>query len=126
MNPSGKKRKNTRQLQIEKLDHMLWLSTPLGKIMTTIKKQTQKIFPSTPAIIKYKPRAWVVRLPSAFIGQKRKNNGGFQAIVMAENEDQAWDEAAKCDEWEILDFSIEQMSVFPMNPAEDEICEEKK
>ena len=126
MNPSDKKRKASKQLQIKHLDHMLWLSTPLGKIMTTIKKQTQKVFPSTPAIIKYKPRAWVVRLPSAFIGQKRKNNGGFQAIVMAENEDQAWDEAANCKEREILNFSIEQMSAFPMNPAEDEIAEEKK
>ena len=45
---------------------------------------------------------------------------------MAENEDQAWDEAANCKEWEILNFSIEQMSAFPMNPAEDEIAEEKK
>ena len=37
MNQSNRKKK-TQQLEISKLDEMLWLSTPLGKLMNSINK----------------------------------------------------------------------------------------
>ena len=38
MSKKNKKEKAQRQLEIDQLDEMLWLSTPLGKFMTSIKK----------------------------------------------------------------------------------------
>ena len=60
-------------------------------------------------------RSWVVRIPSSFVFTGAKT-GGFQTIVIAETRDQAWEEASKCDEWEILDFFISHMKVFPQDP----------
>ena len=54
-------------------------------------------------------------IPSAFVFTGSKT-GGFQTIVQAETQDEAWEEASKCDEWEILDFFISHMKVFPKEP----------
>ena len=60
-------------------------------------------------------RSWVVRIPSTFVFTGAKT-GGFQTIVIAETRDQAWEEASKSEEWEILDFFISHMKVFPKEP----------
>ena len=60
-------------------------------------------------------RAPIVRIPFTvvFTGSK---TGGFQTIVQAETQDEAWEEASKCDEWEIPDLFISHMKVFPKGP----------
>jgi len=116
MNQSNKKKKKAEtQLKINQLDEMLWRSTPLGKFLSSIKKDTAKISRSGPTTTKNEKRSWVVRIPSAFVFTGSKT-GGFQTVVKAETQDQAWDEAAKCNEWEILDFFISHMKVFPQDP----------
>ena len=120
MNPSGKKRKNTRQLQIEKLDHMLWLSTPLGKFLSSIKNQSKRVLPSKEIPPKKKFRSWVVRLPSSFLGYKRMGPAGFQTIVIAEDSDSALEKAADCDVWDVLDIPITSLQVFLKDPIECE------
>ena len=118
MNQSNKKNKNEkvqRQLEIDQLDEILWRSTPLGKFLSTIKRKASKVSSSGAVTHKKEKRSWVVRIPSAFVFTGAKT-GGFQTIVMAETRDQAWAEASKCDEWEILDFFISQMKVFPKEP----------
>jgi len=45
-----------------------------------------------------------------FTGSKR---GGFQTIVKAWTLDQAWDKATKSEGWELLDFAVNLMSIFP-------------
>ena len=114
MSKKKKSEKVQRQLEINQLDEMLWLSTPLGKFMSSINRQAKKIFPSSRPN-KYTQRAWVVRIPAAFIFTG-SNTGGFQTIVMAKTRDQAWEEAAKSEEWEILNFFISHMKVFPKEP----------
>ena len=114
----SKKKKNEkvqRQLEIDQLDKMLWLSTPLGKSLSSIKRKASKVSRSEALSRKKEKRSWVVRIPSAFVFTGAKT-GGFQTIVIAETRDQAWEEASKCDEWEILDFFISHMKVFPKEP----------
>ena len=117
MNSSDKEKKEKeRQLRIKKLDEMLWLTTPLGQVLSSIQKQPQKVLPIKRKIIKYKPRDWVVRIPASFIGKRSKDTRGFQAIVTAETPDKAWDAASNCDRWEILDFPVSGMILFPKDP----------
>ena len=114
----SKKKKNEkvqRQLEIDQLDEMLWRSTPLSKSLSSIKRKASKVSRSEPLSRKKEKRSWVVRIPSAFIFTGAKT-GGFQTIVIAQTRDQAWEEASKCDEWEILDFFISHMKVFPKEP----------
>jgi len=65
---------------------------------------------------KYRPRGWVVRVPSAFVGYESLYPGGFQTVVIAETEDMAWEIAGNSDVWEQLDFPVEHLAVFPQNP----------
>ena len=115
MNPANKKQKVRKQLPIDQLEDILWCSTPLGKFLSSIKENTEKFSRIGPAITKDEKRSWVVRIPSAFVFTGSKT-GGFQTIVQAETQDEAWEEASKCDEWEILDFFISHMKVFPKDP----------
>ena len=115
MSKKNKNEKTQRQLEIDQLDEMLWRSTPLGKFLSTIKRKASKDSRSGPVTHKKEKRSWVVRIPSAFVFTGAKT-GGFQTIVIAETRDQAWEEASKCDEWEILDFFISHMKVFPKEP----------
>tara|TARA_B100000965_G_scaffold8364_1_gene6489 strand:+ start:500 stop:739 length:240 start_codon:yes stop_codon:yes gene_type:complete len=62
MNQSNRKKKTQKQLEISKLDEMLWLSTPLGKLMNSINKKTRKVFLSSRPN-KYIQRAWVFASP---------------------------------------------------------------
>ena len=54
-----------------------------------------------------KPRAWVIRVPAKFIAIDYMNAGGYQTVVMAENSDT----------WEVLDFNVTTMAVFPKDPV---------
>ena len=115
MTKKNKKEKAQRQLEMNQLDEMLWSSTPLGKFLSSIKRKASKVSRSEPLSRKKEKRSWVVRIPSAFVFTGAKT-GGSQTIVMAQTRDQAWEEASKCDEWEILDFFISHMKVFPKEP----------
>jgi len=64
-----------------------------------------------------KPRAWVIRVPAKFIAIDYMNAGGYQTVVMAENSDIAWDVATENDTWEVLDFNVTTMAVFPKDPV---------
>lgn len=64
-----------------------------------------------------RPRGYVIRLPGIFVGYDgKKEKGSFQTIVMALNEDHAWDVAMQHDVWTPLPFSVENVQIFPMNP----------
>ena len=115
MNPSNIKKKTQKQLEISKLDEMLWLSTPLGKIMSSIDKQEKKAFPSSKPN-KYTQRDWVVRIPSSFIAKRSNDNRGYQTVVIAETPAQALDAASVSNTWEVLDFSVSDFQVFPNTP----------
>ena len=115
MNQSNKKKELQKQLEIKQLDDMLWRSTPLGKFLSSTKEKAPKVSQKGIPSSKKEKRTWVVRIPSSFIFTGAKT-GGFQTIVMAETRDQAWAEASKCDEWEILEFFISHMKVFPKDP----------
>ena len=115
MTKKNKKEKAQRQLEIDQLDEMLWRSTPLGKFLSSTKRKASKVSRSGPVTRTKEKRSWVVRIPSAFVFTGAKT-GGFQTVVMAETRDQAWEEASKCDEWELLDFFIRHMKVFPKEP----------
>ena len=114
----SKKKKNEmvqRQLEINQLDEMVWLSTPLGKFMSSINRQAKKIFPSSRPN-KYSQRAWVVRIPNALVIDRSKDSHGFQTVVIAETPDQALEIASESSKWEILDFAVSDFQVFPNNP----------
>ena len=114
----SKKKKNEkvqRQLEIDQLDEMLWLSTPLGKFMSSINRQAKKILPSSRPN-KYTQRAWVVRIPSSFIAIRSNDNRGYQTVVLAETPDQALDAASVSNTWEVLDFAVSDFQVFPNTP----------
>ena len=115
MTKKNKKVKAQRQLEIDQLDEILWRLTPLGKFLSSIKRKASKVSRSEPLSRKKEKRSWVVRIPSAFVFTGAKT-GGFQTIVMAQTRDQAWEEASKCNEWELLDFFISHMKVFPKEP----------
>ena len=115
MSKTNKNEKVQRQLEIDQLDEMLWLSTPLGKFMSSIKKQARKVYPSSKPN-KYTQRAWVVRIPNAFVRNRSKDSHGFQTVVIAETPDQALEMASESSKWEILDFAVSDFQVFPNNP----------
>ena len=50
------------------------------------------------------------------MGMSSQYCGGFQTVVMALNTDNAWEVAADTDEWELLDFEVETVMVFPKDP----------
>ena len=108
-----KKRTQTKQLEIENLDEMVWRSTPLGKYMNSTNNRTTNVIPSYE--LKKIPRSWVVRIPGSLIitGAER---GGFQTIVKAWTLDKAWDAATKSEEWQLLPFRVNQMTIFQKEP----------
>ncbi len=50
------------------------------------------------------------------MGMSTEYCGGFQTVVMAANSDNAWEVAAETDEWELLDFEVSTVMVFPKSP----------
>ncbi len=115
MNPSNKRKKTRQQLEIQRLDELIWSSSPLGKFMSNINKRSNKDCPSFQLKAKNNDRSWIVRIPASFVFTGAKT-GGFQTIVIAETLDQAWDEAYKSNEWEILKFKVSHLCVFPKEP----------
>ena len=115
MSQNNKNEKTERQLEIDQLDEMLWLSTPLGKLMSSINRQAKKIFPSSRPN-KYTQRTWVVRIPNAFVIDRSKDSHGFQTVVIAETPDQALEIASESTNWEVLDFAVSDFQVFPNTP----------
>ena len=120
MDSSNKKKKSIRELKIDHLNRMIWLSTPLGKFLGTIKNQTAKVFSSTEVPKKNKIREWVVRLPCHSLGYKQMGPAGFQTIVHADSSIHALEQAADCDVWDVLDIPITSSQVFLKDPVEDE------
>lgn len=61
-----------------------------------------------------KPRAWVIRLPGAFmhLGEERKYSA-FQTVVVATSAETAWEVACMTDVWETLPFQVKQVQIFP-------------
>ncbi len=63
-------------------------------------------------------RAWVIRLPGAFVGPNGTiAKGSFQTIVMAQTEEMAWEVAMGCDVWEELPFQVDNVQIFPKEPV---------
>ena len=59
----------------------------------------------------------MIRLPGAFIGYGgAKESESFQAIVMAESEDMAWEVATTCDVWERIPWKVDKVQIFPRAP----------
>jgi hypothetical protein len=64
-----------------------------------------------------RPRAWVIRLPGAFLGPDgQRITGSFQTVVVAASEDMAWELAMDCDVWEQLPFPVKNVQIFPKDP----------
>ena len=112
MNSSDKKKKSTRAHKIDHLNRMIWLSTPLGKFLGAIQKQTAKVLPSTAVPTQKRLREWVVRLPCTSLGYKKMGPAGFQTIVHAYSSIQALEKAAENDIWVVLDIPISSPQVF--------------
>ena len=115
MSKKNKNEKAQRQIHLAKLDEMIWLSTPLGKFMSSMNKQARKVYPSSKPN-KYTQRAWVVRIPNAFVRNRSKDSHGFQTVVIAETPDQALEMASESRKWEVLDLEVSDFQVFPNNP----------
>lgn len=65
-----------------------------------------------------RPKAFVIRLPGVFVGYGgHKVKGSFQTIVMALNEEHAWDVAMNHDVWEQLPFEVKNVQIFPKDPV---------
>ena len=81
------------------------------------KTKTQKQDGSEPmGTTKYRPRGWVVRIPSAFVGYSSVTDTGFQTVVVAETPDDALDVASSSKVLEHLNFPVSDFQVFPQNP----------
>ena len=65
---------------------------------------------------KYRPRGWVVRIPSAFVGYDSVTDSGFQTVVIAQTPDDALDVASNSHVWEHLEFPVSDFQVFPQDP----------
>ena len=71
-----------------------------------------------PRDLEKRPRAWVIRLPGAFVGPSGViAKGSFQTIVVALTEDMAWEVAMSCDVWEELPFHVDNVKIFPKEPV---------
>ena len=61
-----------------------------------------------------KPRAWIIRIPGAFVGYGfKEGGGGFQTTVVAESWEAAWETAIDTDSWEVLPFDVKHIACFP-------------
>jgi len=77
------------------------------------QKQEHKQIGCESWVIK-KPRAWVVRIPGAFVGYSfEEGGGGFQTVVVAESWEAAWQTAMDTDSWDILPFDVDSIACFP-------------
>ena len=90
----------------------------LGFLLKKSKKQKQEQEQvGCESWVTKKPRAWVVRIPGAFVGYSvQEGGGGFQTVVLAESADAAIEVAMDVDSWEVLHFDIEGLCVFPRDP----------
>ncbi len=85
--------------------------------MRKSKKQKQEPNGCESWVIK-KPKAWVVRIPGAFVGYSvQEGGGGFQTVVVAESADSAIETAMDVDSWEVLHFDVEGICAFPRDPS---------
>ena len=59
----------------------------------------------------------MIRVPGEFIGYGgTRELGSFQAIVVAENDEMAWDIATRCDVWERIPWKVDNVQIFPRAP----------
>ena len=64
-----------------------------------------------------KPKPYVVRLPSGFLGEwGGMAKGGYQTVVLAKSAEDAFEVASLCDCWEQLPFDVEGCQAFPKDP----------
>ncbi len=81
------------------------------------KDTPQKVDGSRPmGTTEFRPRGWVVRIPSAFVGYDSVTDSGFQTVVIAQTPDDALDVASNSHVWEHLEFPVSDFQVFPQNP----------
>lgn len=65
-----------------------------------------------------RPRAWCIRIPRTYCGDLgSKNIGGFQTVVIAYDQRNAWESAMGSEDWEMLHFPVDCVSVFPTQPV---------
>ena len=63
---------------------------------------------------KFKPRAWCIRIPRSYIGDlPMRDVGGFQTVVIAYDQRNAWESAMGSPDWEMLPFPVQYFSIFP-------------
>lgn len=61
----------------------------------------------------------MIRVPGEFIGYGgTRETGSFQTIVVAENEEMAWDIATCCDVWERIPWKTDNIQIFPKTPLQ--------
>ena len=81
------------------------------------KDKSQKLDGSRPmGTTEFRPRGWVVRIPSAFVGYDSVTDSGFQTVVIAQTPDHALDVASNSHVWEHLEFPVSDFQVFPQDP----------
>lgn len=74
---------------------------------------------SGPVVKRANVRAWVIRIPGEFIGYWGDGeSGSFQTVVVAENEEMAWDIATNCDVWERIPWEVDNVQIFPRLPLQ--------
>ena len=64
-----------------------------------------------------KIRAWVIRIPGAYIGLDEVQNIGFQTVIQAYDEEEAVKLASHTRQWEELSFPVTCFQVFPKHPT---------
>jgi len=65
-----------------------------------------------------RPRAWCIRIPRTYCGDLgHQNIGGFQTVVIAYDQVHAWESAMGAADWEMLQFPVNCVSVFPTQPV---------
>ena len=61
----------------------------------------------------------MIRVPSTYIGYGGVfGTESFQTIVVAENEEMAWDIAMHCDVWERIPWKLDDVQIFPRLPLQ--------
>ncbi len=66
---------------------------------------------------KIKPRYWCVRIPKSYCGDIPLSDvGGFQTVVVAYDNHNAFASAMGSVDWEILPFEVTNIAVYPTIP----------
>lgn len=61
----------------------------------------------------------MIRVPGEHIGYGgTRETCSFQTIVVAENEEMAWDIAMHCDVWERIPWMLDDIQIFPKLPLQ--------